>query len=261
MNENSNIEKISEKINAVKKEIAKVIIGQTEIIDDLIVAMLCRGHCLLEGVPGLAKTLLTKTFSSIIDLKFKRIQFTPDLMPSDITGSEIIQDNPSTGKREGVFIQGPIFANMILADEINRTPPKTQAALLQAMEEHEVTSGNSTFKLSEPFFVIATQNPVEQEGTYNLPEAQLDRFMFNLVLDYPDESDEIKIVESTTVNQKIELKKILSIDEILELQKIIREIPVESELLRKSVQLVRNTRPHFADAPDFIKKYVVENIQ
>jgi len=191
-------EKLSAKIKQVKSEIAKRIIGQEDIIDQLLISLFARGHCLLVGVPGLAKTLLIKTVSEVMDLKFSRIQFTPDLMPSDITGTEIIEEDQLTKKRDFKFISGPIFANIILADEINRTPPKTQAALLEAMQEHKVTAAGTTYQLPEPFFVLATQNPIEQEGTYPLPEAQLDRFMFNLWLEYPSFDEEIKIVETTT---------------------------------------------------------------
>ena len=204
------VEKLHEKIKNVKSEIAKKIVGQDEIIDQLLVSLFARGHCLLVGVPGLAKTLLIKTVAEVMDLKFNRIQFTPDLMPSDITGTEIIEEDFATKKRNFKFITGPIFANIILADEINRTPPKTQAALLEAMQEHKVTAAGVTYQLPEPFFVLATQNPIEQEGTYPLPEAQLDRFMFNLWLDYPSFIEEIKIVQTTTSQYDAEVNKILN---------------------------------------------------
>jgi len=208
------IEKLNEAYSIIKKEIGKVIVGQDEVIEQLLIALLSSGHCLLVGVPGLAKTLLISTLASILDLKFSRIQFTPDLMPSDITGTEIIEEDRSTGQRVFKFVHGPVFANVILADEINRTPPKTQAALLQAMQEHEVTSAGQTFQLDEPFFVLATQNPIEQEGTYPLPEAQLDRFMFNVFVDYPSTEEEQKIVDTTTKVHDYRLDKILNAEQI-----------------------------------------------
>ena len=204
------VEKLNDTVKKIKDEIGKVIIGQNEIIDQLLISLLSRGHCLLVGVPGLAKTLLIKTLAEVLDLKFNRIQFTPDLMPSDITGTELIDEDPVTKKRDFRFISGPIFSNVILADEINRTPPKTQAALLEAMQEHKVTIAGVTYSLSEPFFVLATQNPIEQEGTYPLPEAQLDRFMFNLWLDYPSFEEEIRIVQSTTSEYSPKLSKIIT---------------------------------------------------
>jgi MoxR-like ATPase len=234
---------ISEKVKSIKSEIAKVIIGQEEIIDQLLIALISKGHCLLVGVPGLAKTLLIKTLAEVIDLKFSRIQFTPDLMPSDITGTEILEEDQITKKREFRFISGPIFANVILADEINRTPPKTQAALLEAMQEHKVTNAGITYTLQEPFFVLATQNPIEQEGTYPLPEAQLDRFMFNLWLDYPKFEEEIKIVESTTSEYVPDLSKVVSAEEIIAFQNFVRKVPVAENVIEYAVKAANKTRP------------------
>lgn len=247
---------LSAKYLALKKEIAKVIVGQEAIVDQLLVALLARGHCLLVGVPGLAKTLLISTLSQALDLKFSRIQFTPDLMPSDITGTEILEQNLSTGQKEFRFIQGPVFANIVLADEINRTPPKTQAALLEAMQEHKVTAANMTYRLDEPFFVLATQNPIEQEGTYPLPEAQLDRFMLNLWLDYPSESEEIAIVKNTTSGVSPSISHILSADDIRLFQDIVRHVPVSDNVVEYIVRLVAKTRPSNAQAPEYVKKYV-----
>lgn len=236
-------EKLSESVKKIKNEIAKVIIGQDEIIDQLLISLLARGHCLLVGVPGLAKTLLIKTLAEVIDLKFSRIQFTPDLMPSDITGTEIIEEDQVTKKRNFRFVPGPIFANVILADEINRTPPKTQAALLEAMQEHKVTTAGETHTLSEPFFVLATQNPIEQEGTYPLPEAQLDRFMFNLWLDYPSFDEEIKIVQTTTSSYFPKLNKVISAEEIIEFQNLVRKVPVADNVIEFAVKVASKTRP------------------
>lgn len=237
-------------------EVSKVIIGQNQIIDELLISMLSRGHCLLVGVPGLAKTLLISTLARVLNLKFSRIQFTPDLMPSDITGTEIIEENVSTGKKGFKFVRGPVFANIVLADEINRTPPKTQAALLQAMQEHEVSAAGETYKLEEPFFVLATQNPIEQEGTYPLPEAQLDRFMFNLWVDYPTEDEEKEIVKSTTSSYSADLKVALDAEQIVQLQDLVRRVPVADNVVDYAVALVRNTRPDNTQAPDFIKKWI-----
>lgn len=240
----------------IKAEIAKVIVGQDQIIDELLIALLARGHCLLVGVPGLAKTLLISTLSRVLDLDFSRIQFTPDLMPSDITGTEILEQNISTGAKEFRFIKGPIFANIILADEINRTPPKTQAALLEAMQEHSVTAANTTYKLNEPFFVLATQNPIEQEGTYPLPEAQLDRFMLNLWLDYPSPSEEVQIVKTTTSEYVAQLNKILTSADLIRFQDLVRYVPVADNVIEYAVRLVGLTRPSGATATDYVKKYV-----
>ena len=241
---------------SIKKEIAKVIIGQDAIVEQLIVSFLARGHCLLIGVPGLAKTLLIKTLADVLDLKFSRIQFTPDLMPSDISGTEIIEENVSTGQKAFKFVRGPIFGNIILADEINRTPPKTQAALLEAMQEHRVTAAGQTYLLDEPFFVLATQNPIEQEGTYPLPEAQLDRFMFNLWLEYPAFQEEIDIVKSTTSPYTPELRRVLGADEIIAFQELIRRVPVADAVVRYAVQLVARTRPKDEHSPQFIKDWL-----
>src|SRR5437867_6915142 len=212
--------------NRMTEEIGKVIIGQKAVVEQLLIALFSKGHCLLVGVPGLAKTLLVSTLANILHLTFKRIQFTPDLMPADITGTDILQDDPETGRRKFVFLNGPIFANMILADEINRTPPKTQPALLEAMQEHHVTAGSQTYHLPEPFFVLATQNPIEQEGTYPLPEAQLDRFMFNIIVGYPDKKEELEIMKQTTSNVKAELEALLSGEQIMRLQEIVRQVVV-----------------------------------
>jgi MoxR-like ATPase len=240
----------------IRAEIGKVIVGQDKVIEQLLITLLSSGHCLLVGVPGLAKTLMISTLARVLNLKFNRIQFTPDLMPSDITGTEIIEDDHTTGRRGFRFVKGPVFANIILADEINRTPPKTQAALLQAMQEHEVTAAGETYKLEEPFFVLATQNPIEQEGTYPLPEAQLDRFMFNVIVDYPAREEEELIVKTTTTLAVHELKQILSANDIIGFQKLVRRVPVSDHLVHYAVQLVRATRPNEDSAPDFIKKWV-----
>lgn len=249
------VEQLADSIASVKREIAKVIVGQDQIVNDLLVSLIARGHCLLVGVPGLAKTLLIKTLSEVLDLKFSRIQFTPDLMPSDITGTEIIDEDPVTKKRGFRFIQGPIFANIILADEINRTPPKTQAALLEAMQEHKVTAAGVTHSLGEPFFVLATQNPIEQEGTYPLPEAQLDRFMFNLWLDYPKFSEEVQIVKTTTSDYSADLKKVINADEIISFQKLIKRVPVADNVIEYTVKLVDSTRPN-NNQNEFVKERV-----
>ena len=249
-------EQLNDTIKKIKAEIRKVIIGQDEIIDQLLISLLARGHCLLVGVPGLAKTLLIKTLAEVIDLKFSRIQFTPDLMPSDITGTELVEEDPVSKKRSFRFIPGPIFANVILADEINRTPPKTQSALLEAMQEHRVTTAGVTSTLSEPFFVLATQNPIEQEGTYPLPEAQLDRFMFNLWLNYPSFDEEIKIVESTTSEYKPELKKIIDAKEIIKYQDLVRKVPVAENVIRFAVEIANKTRPDNGSSPEAIKHWI-----
>jgi len=240
----------------IAAELGKVIVGQNEIVDQLLIALLSRGHSLLVGVPGLAKTLLVNSLARVLDLKFSRIQFTPDLMPSDITGTEIIEEDVSTGKKQFKFIHGPIFAQIILADEINRTPPKTQAALLQAMQEHEVTTAGQTIILEEPFFVLATQNPIEQEGTYPLPEAQLDRFMFDLHIDYPSVEEENEIVRTTTADVEPDLNVMLDASDIIELQALARRVPVSDHVVSYAVQLVRRTRPVEDDVPDYVKKWV-----
>jgi len=250
------VENLHTAYEKIKSEIGKVIIGQHEVIEQLLITLLSSGHCLLVGVPGLAKTLLISTLAQVLDLKFNRIQFTPDLMPSDITGTEIIDANHAAGQRAFRFVKGPVFANIILADEINRTPPKTQAALLQAMQEHEVTAAGQTYKLEEPFFVLATQNPIEQEGTYPLPEAQLDRFMFNVYVDYPSSSEEQDIVKATTAVLDYGLEKILSPAEIVGFQKLVRRVPVSDHLVEYAVNLVRATRPREENALDFVKNWV-----
>jgi len=250
------VESLNAAYARIKSEISKVIIGQDKVVEQLLISMLASGHCLLIGVPGLAKTLLISTLAQVLDLKFNRIQFTPDLMPSDITGTEIIEEDHTTGKREFRFVKGPVFANIILADEINRTPPKTQAALLQAMQEHEVTAAGETYKLDEPFFVLATQNPIEQEGTYPLPEAQLDRFMFNVFVDYPSGMEEREIVKATTAVQSYQLSKVLTPSEITAYQELVRRVPVSDHLVDYAVNLVRATRPNESDAPEFIKNWV-----
>jgi MoxR-like ATPase len=238
------------------EQIGKVIVGQKEVIEQLLMALFSRGHCLLVGVPGLAKTLLVSTVSRILHLTFKRIQFTPDLMPSDITGTDILQDDPETGRRRFVFLPGPIFANMLLADEINRTPPKTQAALLEAMQEHHVTAGSQTYALPEPFFVLATQNPIEQEGTYPLPEAQLDRFMFNISVGYPSRAEELDIMRRTTGSQLPELQPLLTGEQIIRLQEVVRQVIVTDHVFHYAADLVRATRPRDRDVPKFIPELV-----
>ena len=236
-------------------EIRKVIVGQDAVIEELLISILDNGHCLLIGVPGLAKTLMVSTLAGVLDLSFKRIQFTPDLMPSDITGTDIIEEDPGTHARNFKFIRGPVFANVVLADEINRTPPKTQAALLQAMQEKQVTTGGNTYPLGLPFFVLATQNPIELEGTYPLPEAQLDRFMFSVHVEYPSESEEKEIVESTTSAYLPDVQVILSAGEILKLQKLVRRVPVPDHVLDYAVRLARRSRPS-DDAPEYVRNWV-----
>lgn len=243
-------------VSKIKNEVGKVIVGQQDIIDQLLICLFSRGHCVLIGVPGLAKTLLIRTVSQTLNLSFSRIQFTPDLMPGDITGTEVIQDNHETGTKSFKFVKGPVFSNIVLADEINRTPPKTQAALLEGMQEFHVTAAGHTYDLDRPFFVLATQNPIEQEGTYPLPEAQLDRFMFNLWLDYPSLEEEMDIVSQTTSHGDTEVKSILSAPQITELQDLVREVPVPEGVLSAAVNLVTKTRPQSDLAPDFIKKYM-----
>ncbi len=249
------VHNLNAKYKELKSEIAKVIVGQDKIIEQIIISILSKGHCLLIGVPGLAKTLLVKTLSEVLDLKFSRIQFTPDLMPSDITGTEILE-NDNTGKKIFKFIKGPVFANIVLADEINRTPPKTQSALLEAMQEHRVTAAGNSYTLDEPFFVLATQNPIEQEGTYPLPEAQLDRFMFNLWLDYPSFNEELQIIKQTTSMYTPELKKILSKEEIMSFQDLVRKVPVADEVINYAVSIVSKTRPVTGDSPKIVKDYI-----
>ena len=237
-------------------ELKKRIIGQSDVIDQLLIALFSQGHCLLVGVPGLAKTLIISTFAKILKLPFNRVQFTPDLMPADIIGTDIIEEETNTGKRAFRFIKGPVFANVVLADEINRTPPKTQAALLQAMQEYKVTAGGNTYDLELPFFVLATQNPIEQEGTYPLPEAQLDRFMFNIYIDYPAKSEEKEIVLTTTSAYEPDIEPVISGEEVLRLQQIVRKVPIADAMVDYAVELSLNTRPSHPDAPDFIKDWV-----
>lgn len=250
------VKALSNGFSQIKQEIGKVIIGQEEAVEHLLIGMLSRGHCLLVGVPGLAKTLLIKTLAEVLDLNFSRIQFTPDLMPSDITGTEIIEDNRSTGAKAFKFVKGPVFTNILLADEINRTPPKTQAALLEAMQEHHVTAAGQKYVLEEPFFVLATQNPIEQEGTYPLPEAQLDRFMFNLWLDYPTVDQELEIVKSTTSMYRPQLRRILNAAQITGFQDLVRRVPVADNVISFAVNLVGKTRPGSSAAPQYIRDWV-----
>ncbi len=243
--------------NDVVKEIHKVIIGQDEVIEDLLVALFSKGHCLFVGVPGLAKTLLVSTLARVLNLKFSRIQFTPDLMPSDITGTDILHEDQATGKRSFQFIKGPIFSNIILADEINRTPPKTQAALLQAMQEHQVTVGGNTYHLDQPFLVFATQNPIEHEGTYPLPEAQLDRFMFIINVPYPSREQEVEIALSTTSGHNPEIEIVLDAERVQELQKLVPRVPVSEHVAHYAVDLVQNTRPNQnGSSPSFINEWI-----
>ena len=249
------LEKLGDTKKTFFNEIGKSIIGQQNVLDHILIALLCKGHTLIVGVPGLAKTLMIKSMAELLDLDFSRIQFTPDLMPSDITGTELIEADQSTGKRVFRFFKGPVFGNIILADEINRTPPKTQAALLEAMQEHKVTASGNTYDLEEPFFVLATQNPIEQEGTYPLPEAQLDRFMFNILIDYPNRDEEVSIVQSTTATEKPQLDKVISRQEILEYQGLVRRVPVADNVVEYAVDLVSATRPG-DNAKDFINEWI-----
>ena len=249
------LEKIVKQKDKFYSEISKVIVGQNDVIEHVFIALLCKGHILLEGVPGLGKTLIIKTISDILDLDFNRIQFTPDLMPSDITGTEIISQNPDTGERTLKFIKGPIFSNILLADEINRTPPKTQSALLEAMQENKVTTGGETYTIDQPFFVLATQNPIEQEGTYPLPEAQLDRFMFNVLIKYPSFDEEQQVVKSNTSHSDSSLNSMITKNDLLDFQKLVINIPVSDNLIDYAVQFVHNTRPG-DKAPEITNKYI-----
>jgi MoxR-like ATPase len=249
------LERLTETKHLFFKETSKTIVGQKDILDLMLISILARGHSLLVGVPGLAKTLIIKTLSEVLDLSFKRIQFTPDLMPSDITGTELIDIDQETGQRSFRFYKGPIFANIVLADEINRTPPKTQAALLEAMQEHKVTAGGKSYDLEKPFFVLATQNPIEQEGTYPLPEAQLDRFMFNLKIDYPSTEDEISIVRKTTTEEKEKTNSVMNQSEIIEYQNLVKRVPISDNVLNYAVKVVSATRPS-SSSLDFIKESV-----
>ncbi len=249
------VERLGVAYRRIVDQLGRVIIGQRAVVEELMISMLAGGHALLVGVPGLAKTLMVRTLSETLNLSFNRIQFTPDLMPADITGTEVIQEDKLSGMREFKFIPGPVFANVLLADEINRTPPKTQAALLEAMQEHQVTAGGKRHKLPNPFFVLATQNPIEQEGTYPLPEAQLDRFMFEIRVDYPTEEEELEIVRQTTITNPITIEKVLSYDEWLGLQQLVRRVPVADSIIRYAMQFARLTREG-PDRPDFVKQYV-----
>jgi MoxR-like ATPase len=247
---------MGQRAGLIRQEVGKVIVGQFNVVEEILMAMIGGGHALLIGMPGMAKTLMVSTIAKVFNLEFRRVQFTPDLMPSDITGTEILETNRETGEREFRFIRGPLFCNLLLADEINRTPPKTQAALLEAMQEHRVTVGNQTYSLGEPFFVLATQNPIEQEGTYPLPEAQLDRFMFNIWVDYPSAEEEEIIVEATTKSSRAKAQPILTKEEVLQLQEVVRKIPVSKHVIKYATSLVRSTRPSAPEAPDFVKEYI-----
>ncbi|MEE9145481.1 MAG: MoxR family ATPase [Candidatus Binatia bacterium] len=250
------IEEFAAKRDTMLAEIQKVIVGQDKVVEEVLITLFSRGHCLLVGVPGLAKTLLISTLAQILDLDFNRIQFTPDLMPSDITGTDILEEDVTTGKRKFQYLKGPIFTNILLADEINRTPPKTQAALLQSMQEYKVTAGGTTYPLDLPFFVLATQNPIEQEGTYPLPEAQLDRFMLNIEIQYPSFKEEVQIVEQTTSIANPMPDKVMDGAAILRFQELVRRVPASPFVVEYAVSLSQNTRPNSADVPQFIKDYV-----
>jgi len=250
------VERLNTGYRRIREQMARVIVGQDRVLEELLIAVFSRGHCLLVGVPGLAKTLMIHTLSEALSLSFNRIQFTPDLMPADITGTEVIQEDKQTGERKFKFLAGPIFANVILADEINRTPPKTQAALLESMQERRVSIGGKRYPMADPFYVLATQNPIEQEGTYPLPEAQLDRFMFMVLVDYPEEHEEFEIARLTTTVQNVKLEPILGAEEILNLQDIVRRVPVSDHVIRYAMRLARATRPLKGDAPDFVREWV-----
>ncbi len=263
----SAIERLNDGYRRIRRELGKAIVGQERVLEELLIAIFARGHCLLVGVPGLAKTLMIRTLADSLSLSFSRVQFTPDLMPSDITGTEVLQEDKTTGQRMFKFLHGPLFANVVLADEINRTPPKTQAALLEAMQERQVTVGGARHKLPDPFFVLATQNPIEQEGTYPLPEAQQDRFMFNILVDYPEEEEEFRIVEMTTSTHTPKVERVLSATDILEMQDIVRKVPVAPYVIRYAMKFTRLTRKggrtaagevvrKSADVPDFVRDYV-----
>ncbi|MFQ6112711.1 MAG: AAA family ATPase [bacterium] len=250
------VEKLREGSKKIISELRKIIVGQDEVIHQVLIVLYTGGHCLITGVPGLAKTLLIKTIAQIMDLKFKRIQFTPDLMPADIIGTDIIEEDRTTGQRILKFVRGPVFANIILADEINRTPPKTQAALLEAMQEHRVTAGGTTYNLEKPFFVLATQNPIELEGTYPLPEAQLDRFMFNIVMDYLPEEQEVEVVTSTTSNYVPEFERVITGQEVVEFQKVVRKVPLSEQVAQYAVRLVNASRPNHRNELQFVNDWV-----
>lgn len=250
------VERLHEVYGNLQRELAKIVVGQEQVIEQLLVALFAGGHCLLVGVPGLAKTLLVRTLADALSLDFNRVQFTPDLMPADITGTEVIQEDRSSGERSFRFLPGPVFANVVLADEINRTPPKTQAALLEAMQEQQVTIGGQRHALPQPFFVLATQNPIEQEGTYPLPEAQLDRFMFEVLVDYPDEDEELQIVKQTTADYKPSVTATLGAEEIQSYEQLVRRIPIADHLARYALQLARQTRVGKGTVPELVEKYV-----
>src|SRR6516164_6497790 len=250
------VRRLKEGFASIKQQLSRIIVGQDEVIEELLIALFSKGHCILEGVPGLAKTLMISTLSKCLSLAFSRIQFTPDLMPSDITGTEVIEENRSTGGREFKFLPGPLFANVILADEINRTPPKTQAALLECMQERQVTVGRVRHKLGDPFFVLATQNPIEQEGTYPLPEAQQDRFMFKIFVKYPNFKEEFDIARRTTTSTQEEIRAVLTGDQILELQRLVRRVPVTDHVLHYTLALVRQTRISEPGAPKFVREWL-----
>ncbi|MHC5111705.1 MAG: AAA family ATPase [Planctomycetota bacterium] len=250
------VESLAAAHERIRNELSKIIVGQEDVIEELLIAMFAGGHCILEGVPGLAKTLMISSLSQLLSLSFSRIQFTPDLMPSDITGTEVIEEDRGTGSRSLRFVNGPIFANVVLADEINRTPPKTQSALLEAMQENQVTAAGFSHKLPKPFFVLATQNPIEQEGTYPLPEAQLDRFIFKILVDYPSESEEFNIVRMTTVPQTIKLDRSLTAKEIMTMQETVRRVPCADHIVRYAMRLVRSTRVGRGESPQFVTDYV-----
>ncbi|HEX3020519.1 MAG TPA: MoxR family ATPase [Chitinispirillaceae bacterium] len=256
VNETRTAERLARSLADLKSELAKKIIGQQEVIDNLLACFLSGGHCLLVGVPGLAKTMLIQSLARCLDLGFNRIQFTPDLMPSDITGSEILYDDRKSGLREFRFVHGPVFSNIVLADEINRTPPKTQSALLQAMQEGEVTSSGQTYKLPDPFWVLATQNPIEQEGTYPLPEAQQDRFMFSIHVDYPDLNTELQIVRQSTSNESKTINPVISISQIKEYRELVSKVPVAESVITAAVKLVRSTRPNSGECPESFRQYI-----
>jgi MoxR-like ATPase len=247
---------LAEAYHALRAELAKVIVGQERVIEEILIAIFSRGHCVMQGVPGLAKTMLVSTIAQAMELSFRRIQFTPDLMPSDITGTDVLQEDPDTGRRRFEFLKGPIFANLLLADEINRTPPKTQAALLQAMQEQQVTAGSHTMDLPTPFFVLATQNPIEQEGTYPLPEAQLDRFMFMVMVNYPKRDEEMEVLKRTTGVPAGKVKKVINAQRIMELQNIVRRVPVGDHVFGFVIDLVRATRPNEPGASDFVRHWL-----
>ncbi|MCA9016641.1 MAG: MoxR family ATPase [Planctomycetaceae bacterium] len=256
------VEKLHQAYERLMQEVNRVVIGQHQVVEELMISLLAGGHCLLVGVPGLAKTLIVHTLADTLNLSFNRVQFTPDLMPADITGTDVIQEDKSTGNRDFKFLPGPIFSNVVLADEINRTPPKTQAALLEAMQEHQVTAGGRKHKLPVPFFVLATQNPIEQEGTYPLPEAQLDRFMFEVKVDYPSEEEEFAIVRQTTSDDSYSVRKVLDLDELLSFQSLVRRVPVADHIIRYAMQFARMTRikpgedTNADEVPDFIREFV-----